>query len=236
MLQVKDLGCQIQNRMILEAINFSVGAGEILTVLGGSGSGKTTLLRCLCGLLPIHGGQISLSPRKDQGTSMARANFGLVPQGCCLFENMTVKENLAYGLRQIKKMAPAEADHLAMQWLERFTIEHRAAAYPSQISGGQRQRVAIARALVLDPQVLLFDEPTSALDPEMTQDVVNLIHSVARGGVAVIVVTHDMDVAKKLADGVLFLENGRIVERGTGAEFFQNPQTERAKKFLSLNR
>lgn len=236
MLQVTDLGCQIGNRTILDSISFSVSDGEILAVLGGSGSGKTTLLRCLCGLIPILAGRISLSPNEAPTKPAARSNFGLVPQGCCLFENMTVRENLAYGLREVKRLGRSAADALAMKWLRQLAMDHRADAFPSQISGGQKQRVAIGRAMVLDPQVLLFDEPTSALDPAMTQDLANLIRGVADGGVPIVVVTHDMDVARRLADQVLFLADGRVVESGGAQSFFQNPRTELAQKFLSLNR
>lgn len=229
MFQVKNLSCKLGSHEILRGINFSLKRGQVGVVLGGSGAGKTTLLRCLCGLIPIKSGTFLVD---NVVRKIGDHDLGLVPQGFSLFENMTVLQNLTYGLRRVKKLSNEEANSIGLRWLRKFSLENHRNSYPSKISGGQKQRVAIARALALQPKALLFDEPTSALDPEMTFEVVKLIRKVASSGMIVLIVTHDLSMARAVANRIFFLDKGKILEDLTTEQFFHAPKTTRVRSFL----
>ncbi|MDR3144119.1 MAG: amino acid ABC transporter ATP-binding protein [Puniceicoccales bacterium] len=227
MLRVNDIHCKFGDSEVLRGVSFSVDDGEIATVIGGSGAGKTTLMRLLCGLEKISSGSVSIN-----GHPAKAGEYGLVQQGCCLFEHMTLLGNVSYALEVVKKFPRARAVAIASEMLGRFGLADRANCYPSVLSGGQRQRVAIARTLVMNPRILLFDEPTSALDPEMTTDVIMLIKTIAADGISVLIVTHDLTMAKKISDKILFLDNGKIIEDRPAKDFFAHPVAERARSFL----
>jgi ABC-type polar amino acid transport system ATPase subunit len=227
MLQVSDIRCKFGDSEVLRGVSFSVAAGEIAAIIGGSGAGKTTIMRAICGLENISSGTVSID-----GHAPNPGEYGFVQQGCCLFGHMTVLENVAYALEAVKKFPREKARATAAGMLSRFGLGGREDAYPNVLSGGQRQRVAIARTLVMNPRVLLFDEPTSALDPEMTTDVILLIRAIAADGIAIVVVTHDLTMARKISHRILFLERGAIIEDRAVADFFSCPATERAKSFL----
>jgi polar amino acid transport system ATP-binding protein len=227
MLRVKDLHCQFGTHEVLSGVSFDVSNGEVVTILGGSGAGKTTIIRALCGLEPISSGTVSVNDGKA-----VNGSYGLVQQGCHLFEHMTILNNVAYALRAVKKLSTQEASTMASQMLIKFGLADKLSVLPHNLSGGQKQRVAIARTLIMNPNVLLFDEPTSALDPEMTSDVVAIIKTIATQGMAILIVTHDLTLARRISDRILFLEHGKIVENRPTEEFFTSPHTERAKSFL----
>ncbi|MBT4909719.1 MAG: amino acid ABC transporter ATP-binding protein [Microbacteriaceae bacterium] len=221
----------------LKKINFQVGKQEVVVVIGPSGSGKSTLIRCInrleehdAGRIIVDGTELTMDIRNIQEI---RKETGMVFQSFNLFPHLSVLTNVAIGPRQVRGMPKAQAEALALELLERVQIPEQANKYPSQLSGGQQQRVAIARALAMKPKVMLFDEPTSALDPEMINEVLDVIKELAREGMTMVVVTHEMGFAKEVADRVVFMADGEIVEVGTPAEIFDNPQEERTKKFLS---
>ncbi len=221
---------------VLKDINVAITAGEVVVVIGPSGSGKSTLCRAINRLETIDKGSITLDgqPLPQEGKALAnlRAEVGMVFQSFNLFAHKTILENVTLGPIKVRGVGKQEADKRAMELLERVGIAHQAAKYPSQLSGGQQQRVAIARALAMDPKLMLFDEPTSALDPEMIKEVLDVMVDLARGGMTMVVVTHEMGFARTAADRVLFMADGAIVEENTPEEFFTNPQTDRAKDFL----
>ncbi|MDR2628386.1 MAG: amino acid ABC transporter ATP-binding protein [Puniceicoccales bacterium] len=227
MLEVKNLHCTLGTNEILQGISFTVADGEIVTVIGRSGTGKTTLLRVLCGLENISHGKVCVNGKKAR-----HGDYGLVQQGCCLFEHMTVFKNVSYALQVVKKFPIKKAKAIALDMLTQFGLKDKVTAYPNSLSGGQKQRVAIARTLVMGPKVLLFDEPTSALDPEMTNDVVTMIKNIASQGIAILIVTHDLAMSRKISDRILFLECGKIVENRPTEEFFLDPHSEQVKNFL----
>ena len=222
---------------VLRNVNLTVGEGERIVICGPSGSGKSTLIRCINRLEEHQSGRIVV-----EGTELTndlrqidaiRANVGMVFQSFNLFPHLTIMDNLCIAPVWVKKMPRLEAEKIAMKYLERVRIPEQAHKYPGQLSGGQQQRVAIARALCMSPRIMLFDEPTSALDPEMVKEVLDTMISLADDGMTMIVVTHEMGFAKSVADRVIFMDRGEIVEQGPPSEFFVNPKSDRTKLFLS---
>ncbi|QNO36579.1 amino acid ABC transporter ATP-binding protein [Protaetiibacter sp. SSC-01] len=222
---------------VLKDINTSVGRGEVVIVIGPSGSGKSTLCRTINRLETIDSGEIRIDgvPLPAEGRDLAklRADVGMVFQSFNLFAHKTVLQNVTLGPIKVRGLSRKDAEKRAMELLERVGVANQAAKLPAQLSGGQQQRVAIARALAMEPKLMLFDEPTSALDPEMINEVLDVMTELARSGMTMIVVTHEMGFARKVADRVLFMADGAIVEEGTPEAFFTNPQTDRAKDFLA---
>nr|WP_164519582.1 amino acid ABC transporter ATP-binding protein [Nocardioides ferulae] len=221
---------------VLRDIDLTIHRGEVVVVIGPSGSGKSTLCRAINRLETIDKGTISLDgePLPQEGKALAalRAEVGMVFQSFNLFAHKTILENVMLGPVKVRKQDKAAAEQRAMELLARVGIEHQAQKYPAQLSGGQQQRVAIARALAMDPKVMLFDEPTSALDPEMIKEVLDVMVDLARQGMTMVVVTHEMGFARTAADRVVFMSDGAIVEENTPEEFFTNPRSERAQDFL----
>jgi glutamate transport system ATP-binding protein len=221
---------------VLRDINVTVHRGEVVVVIGPSGSGKSTLCRAINRLETIDKGTITLDgkPLPQEGKALARhrAEVGMVFQSFNLFAHKTILENVTLGPIKVRKRSKAEAEARAHELLDRVGIGHQAAKYPAQLSGGQQQRVAIARALAMDPKVMLFDEPTSALDPEMIKEVLDVMVDLAKRGMTMVVVTHEMGFARTAADRVLFMADGQVVEENTPEQFFTNPTSDRAKDFL----
>ena len=222
---------------VLKDINLQVAKGEVLVVIGPSGSGKSTLCRAINRLETIDSGSITIEgrelPKEGRQLAALRADVGMVFQSFNLFAHKTILENVTLGPIKVKGMSKSDAEKLALGLLDRVGVGHQAAKLPSQLSGGQQQRVAIARALAMKPKVMLFDEPTSALDPEMINEVLDVMVELAKEGMTMVVVTHEMGFARKAADRVIFMADGQIVEEATPTDFFTNPQTARAKDFLS---
>lgn len=222
---------------VLKDIDLTVAAGEVVVVVGPSGSGKSTLCRCLNRLETAGQGSIEIDgePLPTEGRALARlrADVGMVFQSFNLFGHKTVLDNITLGPTRVRRVARPEARQQAMTLLKRVGIADKANHHPAQLSGGQQQRAAIARALAMQPKVLLFDEPTSALDPEMVNEVLDVMVSLAAEGMTMIVVTHEMGFARRAAERVVFMDDGRIVESGAPDDFFAAPQTERARDFLS---
>ena len=221
----------------LKDINLSIEEGEVVVVIGPSGSGKSTLCRTINRLETFESGSISIDgkPLPEEGKALAklRADVGMVFQSFNLFAHKTILENVTLGPIKVRKQKKTEAEKRAMELLERVGVDHQSGKYPAQLSGGQQQRVAIARSLAMDPKVMLFDEPTSALDPEMINEVLDVMTGLAKSGMTMVVVTHEMGFARKAADRVIFMADGELVEQATPEEFFTNPQSDRAKDFLS---
>jgi glutamate transport system ATP-binding protein len=221
---------------VLRDIDLSVATGEVVVIIGPSGSGKSTLCRAINRLEPIDSGEIfihgTLLPDEGKALARLRAEVGMVFQSFNLFAHKTVRDNVTLGPIKVNGVSKAEADKRADELLERVGITAQADKYPAQLSGGQQQRVAIARALAMQPKVMLFDEPTSALDPEMISEVLDVMVDLARGGMTMVVVTHEMGFARTAGDRVLFMSDGEIVEENSPQEFFTNPQSDRAKDFL----
>ncbi|MDR6198826.1 glutamate transport system ATP-binding protein [Microbacterium sp. SORGH_AS428] len=221
----------------LTDIDLTVNRGEVVVVIGPSGSGKSTLCRTINRLETITSGTITIDGEKlpSEGKQLAalRADVGMVFQSFNLFSHLTILENVTLGPIKVKGMKKADAEREAKTLLERVGVAHQASKLPAQLSGGQQQRVAIARALAMTPKVMLFDEPTSALDPEMINEVLDVMTSLAESGMTMIVVTHEMGFARKAADRVVFMADGRIVEEAAPDAFFTSPKSERAKDFLS---
>ena len=222
---------------VLKDINLTVHRGEVVVVIGPSGGGKSTLCRTINRLEPIDGGTITLDgkhlPEEGKELARLRADVGMVFQSFNLFAHKSVLENVTLGPIKVRRVGKADAAKEAMAGLERVGIADQARKYPAQLSGGQQQRAAIARALAMRPKVMLFDEPTSALDPEMISEVLDVMTSLARDGMTMIVVTHEMGFARGAANRVVFMADGQIAEENTPNEFFTNARTERAKDFLS---
>nr|WP_155111101.1 amino acid ABC transporter ATP-binding protein [Metabacillus mangrovi] len=221
---------------VLHDISVSIGKGDVVAVIGPSGSGKSTFLRCLNFLEVPTSGEIEIggqSVNRKANINKIRQNLGMVFQHFHLFPHKTVLQNLTYAPMTIKKIPKKEAEEKAMELLGKVGLSEKAHEYPSRLSGGQKQRVAIARALAMNPQVMLFDEPTSALDPEMVKEVLDVMKDLAHTGMTMIIVTHEMGFAKEVADRVLFLDGGSLVEDAAPSEFFVDPKTERARNFLS---
>ena len=230
---VKDFG---DNR-VLDGLSLSVREGEVVVIVGPSGCGKSTLLRCINGLEPIQGGKITFRGQKVDGNSRSivgiRQKVGMVFQNYELFPHMTILENIVLSPVLVQKRSRKEVEEEAMQLLSRVGLEEKRDSFPRELSGGQKQRVAIVRALCMHPEVLLFDEVTAALDPEMVREVLDVMLTLARQGRTMVIVTHEMSFAKAVADRVVFIDGGSIVEEGSPEEFFEHPGTDRAKRFLN---
>ncbi len=222
---------------VLNDINIHIKKGEVLVICGPSGSGKSTLIRCINRLEKIQSGEIIVNDilvhEKSSNLTQLRAEIGFVFQQFHLYPHMTVLQNIMLAPVNVKKIAKPDAEKIALEQLELVGLTEKASAYPAQLSGGQQQRVAIARGLAMSPQIMLFDEPTSALDPEMIGEVLDVMVKLASAGMTMCVVSHEMGFAKKVADKVLFMDDGRIVETGKPDEFFDNPKTDRAADFIS---
>ncbi len=222
---------------VLKNINFSVKQGEIVVVCGPSGSGKSTLIRCINGLEDIDDGEIMVDDinihQSKKNLKEIRSEVGMVFQHFNLFPHLTILENITLAQTLVKKISKKDAEHIAMGLLEKVKLQDKAYSYPADLSGGQKQRVAIGRSLAMKPKVLLFDEPTSALDPETIGDVLSVMQDLARENYTLVCVTHEMGFAKEVGDRIVFMDHGVIVEENTPEEFFNNPQSDRAKKFLN---
>lgn len=239
MLNLQNVYKKFDDNVVLNHVSLNVNQGDVVAILGPSGSGKTTLLRCAGYLTKADSGTLTLGDKqydmkKISGRDLRdyRRRVGFVFQNFNLYGNKTALGNVTLGLRVSQKMPKAEAEAIGRNLLERVGLADRIDYYPSKLSGGQQQRVAIARALATNPEVVFFDEPTSALDPELTGEVLTVIKQLADEGRTMIVVTHEMEFAKKVATRVVFMEDGNIVEENTAKEFFENPQKERTKEFI----
>ena len=221
----------------LKNINFSVEEGEIVVVCGPSGSGKSTLIRCINKLEDITSGTLIVNGKdlndKQTDINRVRQQTGMVFQHFNLFPHKTILENITIGPIKVKKILKVKADDIAMKLLEKVKIPHQADKYPGELSGGQQQRVAIARTIAMEPKIILFDEPTSALDPEMIGEVLDVMKSLANENYTIVCVTHEMGFAKEVADRIVFMADGIIIEENTPREFFSHPKSERLKEFLS---
>ena len=236
-LQINHLSKTFGSHEVLRDIDFSVNPGDVTSIIGASGSGKSTLLRCInlletptSGDILYHGTNID---NIKGGASAYRSHVGMVFQSFNLFNNMTALKNCMIGQTKVLKKSRAEAKASALHYLEKVGMAPYINAKPSQLSGGQKQRVAIVRALCMHPEILLFDEVTAALDPEMVREVLDVMLDLAKQGRTMLIVTHEMQFARAIADRIIFLDNGKIVEEATPDEFFDNPKTERAKQFLN---
>ncbi|NNN36356.1 amino acid ABC transporter ATP-binding protein [Streptomyces sp. S3(2020)] len=237
LIELRDVNKYYGALHVLQDINLTVGKGEVVVVIGPSGSGKSTLCRTINRLETIQSGEIRLDgqPLPEEGKALAglRAEVGMVFQSFNLFAHKTVLQNISLAQTKVRRRKKDEADKRSRQLLDRVGLADQADKYPAQLSGGQQQRVAIARALAMEPKALLFDEPTSALDPEMINEVLEVMRQLARDGMTMVVVTHEMGFARSAANRVVFMADGRIVEDRAPEEFFTNPNSERAKDFLS---
>jgi glutamate transport system ATP-binding protein len=232
----KDVKKSFGSNLVLDGIDLSIGSGEAVVVAGPSGSGKSTLLRCINALETIDSGEILFDgrsiPNSGKDIYKIRADIGMVFQQFNLFPHKTVLQNITLGPTEVKGLSDADAKKKATQLLERVGIPQKADALPADLSGGQQQRVAIARALAMEPKLMLFDEPTSALDPEMIREVLDVMRDLAKSGMTMIVVTHEMGFAREVCDRIIFIDEGRIVEQGPPEEFFNNTKSQRAKEFV----
>ena len=224
---------------VLHGVTFEVGRGEVKVVIGPSGSGKSTLLRCLALLEPVDAGEVSLdgvrlSGVREKELAPHRSEVGMVFQRFNLFQNMTALANVMCGLVEVRRLKKAEARERALEFLERVGLRDKANSYPDELSGGQQQRVAIARALVMRPKAMLFDEPTSALDVELVREVLDVMEGLARDGMTMVVVSHELRFAHHVASSILMMDDGRIIEEAPPAQFFSSPTHERTKRFLAL--
>ena len=235
MIDVKNLQKRFGDLVVLDGIDLKVDPGDVIVLVGPSGCGKSTFLRCLTHLEEPTGGQIFLDGKEvtDREIDHVRSRMGMVFQHLNLFPHMTVKKNITFAPVKLHKMTQAEADQKAMELLDRIGLADKADEYPNMLSGGQKQRIAIVRALAMDPEVLLFDEPTSALDPEMVGEVLELMKKLAKNGMTMVVVTHEMGFAKEVASRVIFIDKGKIQEDKPPQEFFANPENPRLRDFLS---
>ena len=236
-VELRGVGMSFGDLMALAEVDLSVRAGEVVVLLGPSGSGKSTLVRCINGLERATAGEVFIRgealPVEGRPLALLRADVGMVFQSFNLFAHKTVLENVMLGPVKVRKEKTDVARARALELLERVGVANQADKLPAQLSGGQQQRVAIARALAMQPKVMLFDEPTSALDPEMVNEVLDVMMSLAREGMTMVVVTHEMGFARKAANRVVFMADGQIVEQSDPDSFFDNPQSDRARDFLS---
>jgi ABC-type polar amino acid transport system ATPase subunit len=237
MIEIRNLSKSYGRLQVLSDINEVIQRGQTVVICGPSGSGKSTLLRCINGLEPFQKGEVIVDGISvgDPKTNLykLRQKIGMVFQRFELYPHMTVLKNITLAPMKVKGVPRKQAEEKAMELLERVGIPEKAGEYPANLSGGQQQRVAIARALAMEPEYMMFDEPTSALDPEMIQEVLEVMMDLAREGMTMLVVTHEMGFAREVADEIIFMDAGRIVERGTGDEFFRNPKHDRTREFLS---
>lgn len=234
-IRVKNLSKSYSTLAVLKDINFEIIPGEVVAVIGPSGSGKSTFLRCLNVLEHINGGEIWFHNTKINDLkkyNQLRTEVGMVFQHFNLFPNMTVLKNIMYAPVKVRKRNKKEVEIQALELLDKVGLKSKKDSYPDMLSGGQKQRVAIARALAMEPEVLLFDEPTSALDPEMVGEVLNVMKDLAKSGMTMIVVTHEMGFAREVADRVIFMDGGYIAEEGTPKEVFEDTKNERVKEFI----
>jgi glutamate transport system ATP-binding protein len=236
MIRVANVDKHFGELHVLRDINLEVAVGQVLVVLGPSGSGKSTLCRAINRLEPLDSGSIEIDgkplPLEGKALAQLRADVGMVFQSFNLFAHKTILQNVTLGPLKVRKVAKAEAEEHALELLERVGIGNQRDKYPAQLSGGQQQRAAIARALAMRPKVMLFDEPTSALDPEMVGEVLDVMTGLAKEGMTMLVVTHEMGFARRAANRVVFMADGEIVEDSTPEEFFTKPRSDRAKDFL----
>lgn len=238
LLTIKGLTKQFQDHVILNHLDLEMKQGEVVVVVGPSGCGKSTLLRCINALEPIQEGEICLSGEPivygSKELARLRQKIGMVFQSYDLFPHLSVIDNITLAPVKVQKRKKEEVKEEAMQLLARIGLADKADSYPRQLSGGQKQRVAIVRALCMHPEILLFDEVTAALDPEMVREVLDVMLNLAKQGRTMIIVTHEMQFAKAVADRVIFMDEGQIVEENTPKEFFEHPKTKRAKQFLNV--
>ena len=235
MLEVKGIHKSFEQKEILKGIDLKIKKGEKVIIIGPSGSGKSTLLRSLNLLETIDKGEIIFNGKEiDENTNINeyRQKIGMVFQQFNLFSNLTVKENIMLAPINLKLKNKEEAEEEAVKLLKRINLKDKADKFPNQLSGGEKQRVAIIRALAIKPEIILFDEPTSALDPEMVKEVLKLMQEVAEGGITMVIVTHEMDFAKRIGTKIVFMDDGKIIEKGNSKEIFENPKSNRLKKFL----
>ena len=238
LLKIENLTKEYEGQKILDEIHLEVKKGDVLVVVGPSGCGKSTLLRCINALEPIQGGTIKLQGmdirKGSKNITTLRQKIGMVFQSYELFPHLTVIDNITLAPVKVQKRDKAEVRKEAMELLARVGLADKAKSYPRQLSGGQKQRVAIVRALCMHPEILLFDEVTAALDPEMVREVLDVMLDLAKQGKTMLIVTHEMQFAKAVADKVIFIDQGKIVEEAAPAEFFEHPKTERARQFLNV--
>jgi len=236
MIEVRGVSKSFGALQVLKDVSLRVERGEVVVVIGPSGSGKSTLLRCLNRLESVDAGEVVVDGRSVQDQQLdvndLRRNIGVVFQSFNLFPHLSVLENLTLAPRWVLKLPRAEANERARRLLEKVGIPEKGDARPTQLSGGQQQRVAIARALCMEPRIMLFDEPTSALDPEMIKEVLDVMRDLAREGMTMVVVSHEMGFAREVADRVIFMDHGEVVETGTPEHFFHAPEQERTRRFL----
>ena len=246
LLEAIDLHRRYGHNEVLRGVSFGVHRGDVKAVLGPSGSGKSTMLRCLALLEPVDQGEVHLEGRRigvresggrlvplsEATLARERSNIGMVFQRFNLFPHLTALGNVMIGLTEVRGKSPAEARNIAKNMLDRVGLAERAKYFPGELSGGQQQRVAIARALVMNPKAMLFDEPTSALDPELVGGILSIMEELANEGMTMVVVTHEVGFARRVADRVIMMDGGLIIEDGPPAEFFENPKQERTRKFL----
>ena len=237
LLTINNVVKRFDDTTILDGISFSVKKSEVIVIVGPSGCGKSTLLRCINALEPIQEGSITLDgdviERNSKTLPLLRQRIGMVFQSYDLFPHLTVLDNVLLAPCKVQKRDKEEVKQEAISLLERVGLKEKAKSYPRELSGGQKQRVAIVRALCMHPEILLFDEVTAALDPEMVREVLDVMLDLAKQGRTMLIVTHEMQFARAIADRIIFLDNGKIVEEATPDEFFDNPKTERAKQFLN---
>ncbi|MEW2070902.1 amino acid ABC transporter ATP-binding protein [Streptomyces sp. NPDC007346] len=237
LIELRDVNKHFGELHVLQDINLTVGRGEVVVVIGPSGSGKSTLCRAVNRLETIESGSILIDgrplPEEGKGLAQLRAEVGMVFQSFNLFAHKTVLANVSLAQLKVRKRKKDEADRRSRELLDRVGLASQADKFPAQLSGGQQQRVAIARALAMDPKALLFDEPTSALDPEMINEVLEVMQQLAREGMTMVVVTHEMGFARSAANRVVFMADGRVVEDRTPEDFFTSPESDRARDFLS---
>jgi polar amino acid transport system ATP-binding protein len=237
LLKIEHLTKRFEGKTVLDGLDLSVKEGEVLVIVGPSGCGKSTLLRCINALEPIQGGKIWLGGQEihqnPKQLPLLRQRVGMVFQNYELFPHKSILDNITLAPQKVQKRSREDAEAEAMSLLERVGLQDRAKDYPRQLSGGQKQRIAIVRSLIMHPELMLFDEVTAALDPEMVREVLDVLLDLAKQGRTMLIVTHEMLFARAVADRILFLDDGHIVEEGSPEEFFDRPKTERARKFLN---
>jgi L-cystine transport system ATP-binding protein len=241
MIRLSNVHKQFGDKKVLQGVGFEINDGEVVALIGPSGSGKTTLLRCINfleraeeGELELDGAQVSLRRASRRDVLSVRRKTAMVFQQYNLFKNMTAQKNIELGIRIAQKKSPAEATRIAKLMLEQVGLAHRGGAYPAELSGGQQQRVGIARAVALQPHIILFDEPTSALDPELVSEVLTCIKELADKGQTMLIVSHEMNFVRRIANRVIFIDGGVVVEEGTPKDIFSAPKKERTIQFLKM--